>query len=376
MKKIFIAVVLIAYAFPAAATLILGQSPPAANETPVAAPEFISEDGAVNWNFLSDFAAFINKCFAFRLELIHLNSALSAAFFDVSQADDVILGAEGWLYYEETIDDFLRKNVLSDEKIARISQTLARIEWNCAREGIQFLFVIAPNKNSIYPEYMPDLGPKHGAENNREKLLKRLQTDGVSHVDLFAVFNAYREEAKARQSEIAQNSTASSWAPDLIYYRLDTHWNKLGADLANAAILRALGREEEPFARRGVLYNIPREGNSDLYQMLYPKGREKELDVEFARAFTFMYDEPISDPGSMTIQTACENKPGSALVFRDSFGNALYPFLAESFGKAVFSRRTPYALELAEEYQADTLLIVMAERNIAQFEKFVNLEQP
>ena len=51
-------------------------------------------------------------------------------------------------------------------------------------------------------------------------------------------------------------------------------------------------------------------------------------------------------------------------MFRDSFGNTLYPFLADSFGHAVFSRSMPWQMTLLEETGADTVVLELVERNL------------
>ena len=51
-------------------------------------------------------------------------------------------------------------------------------------------------------------------------------------------------------------------------------------------------------------------------------------------------------------------------MFRDSFGNTLYPFMAEDFGHAVFSRSMPYQMALLEESGVDTVVIELVERNL------------
>lgn len=51
-------------------------------------------------------------------------------------------------------------------------------------------------------------------------------------------------------------------------------------------------------------------------------------------------------------------------MFRDSFGNTLYPFMAGSFGQATFSRSMPYQMSLLEQTGADTVVIELVERNL------------
>ena len=64
------------------------------------------------------------------------------------------------------------------------------------------------------------------------------------------------------------------------------------------------------------------------------------------------------------IHTLRAERSGSLLMFRDSFGNSLYPFMADSFFEARFSRAMPYDLSLLDEFHSDTLVIELVERNI------------
>ena len=64
------------------------------------------------------------------------------------------------------------------------------------------------------------------------------------------------------------------------------------------------------------------------------------------------------------IHTLRAERSGSLLMFRDSFGNSLYPYMADSFFEARFSRAMPYDLSLLDDSDTDTLVIEIVERNI------------
>ena len=51
-------------------------------------------------------------------------------------------------------------------------------------------------------------------------------------------------------------------------------------------------------------------------------------------------------------------------MFRDSFGNSLYPFMAEEYGSALFSRSMPCQLSLLDQTGADTVIFELVERNL------------
>ena len=63
----------------------------------------------------------------------------------------------------------------------------------------------------------------------------------------------------------------------------------------------------------------------------------------------------------MNIRTRNAAGEGSLFCWRDSFGIALYPYLAEAYAEAVFSRSTDYRLP---EGDWDTLVLEIVERNL------------
>ena len=88
-----------------------------------------------------------------------------------------------------------------------------------------------------------------------------------------------------------------------------------------------------------------------------------EEDQKYVPELSFTYDAPVRDGNSMTITTTGGGE-GSLLMFRDSFGILLYPYLADSFGSALFSRANPYRLNLVEERSADFVVVELVERNL------------
>jgi hypothetical protein len=270
-QKTFIAAIIAVCLIPFAGTLIFGGSPPPANEIAVLPPELLKEGGGVNNEFFSEFTDYAEKRFWPRRELITLNSALMVNVFGISPIKDVILGKNGWLFYNASTDDFLRRNILSDSQIDEAARKLKNIEEYCARNGGKFVCVIAPDKNSVYPEYMPYLGEKHNERGNADRLLEKLEFYAVTHVNLFEVF----ANEKPRRG---------------LYHKLDTHWNNMGAAIAADEILRAAGRGATNFA--DAPYEKTRDFKGDLYAMLYPSGRGLDENIRFAdfRNVNFSYE--------------------------------------------------------------------------------------
>jgi hypothetical protein len=174
---------------------------------------------------------------------------------------------------------------------------------------------------------------------NAERLLAALAERNVPAADLFSLFR--RED-------------------ETLYFCTDSHWNARGAALGADAILEALGREGGWY-EGGFIDGEPHRG--DLYEMLYPAGAETEADLAPLTPFTFSYVRPVRAASDITIETE-SGASGSLVMFRDSFGNNLYPYLAQRFGHAVFSRHTAYDLSYLDRYEADTLVVELVERNL------------
>jgi len=364
MKKkiaycVFIAAFFVLCIIPSAGILIWGESDAAANEILASRPVIMQEDGTLNENITDDLTSYFADRFAFRQQFITAYAKIHSAVFGESSSPDVILGESGWLYYASTVDDYLHINTLDQREINSIARTVAMMQQYAEERGIKFAFTLAPNKNSVYPFHMPDAGDVSDDPNNMEMLEQALREQGVNYADIKSAVSA-EVERKYASSKLEDHNASD------LYHRLDSHWNNLGAALGLRVITDTLGVDAHDwFSERHVIrYDF----KGDLYEMLYPAGKELDENMYFDREFSFTYGEDhagnVPKVDSMKITTVNENKTGSLLMFRDSFGNALYPFMADSFGQAVFSRMMPYRMDWTDQMDLDYLVIEIVERNI------------
>lgn len=321
---------------------VTGPAPAAANEILAFPPEWKTSSGSLNLRYLSDACDYFRDHFSCRQELITLNAKLESGLLGDSASKKVVVGKDGWLFYAETTDDYQNTDPLSDRRIWAAAHTLSLIQEYARSKNAAFLFTVVPNKNTLYPQYMPDLYLRSEEPGNRERLFAALRKEGVSCLDLT---DAFRAENR------------------VLYHRLDSHWTNLGAALAHDRILAALGKQEDHFYDP-ARFRTERTHSGDLYTMLYPTGTEKDIQYLPDPPLRFQYAVPIRSPEDQRILTACDGKTGNLLMFRDSFGNSLHSFMAESYEKAWFSRAMPYPLTMLDASGADTLVIEIVERNI------------
>lgn len=308
------------------------------NEVLARLPVLRDEEGVWNTSYLTQLADYAEDNYYLRQPLVTSWSALNQRLLHTSIADNVLLGRDGWLYFGDTLDDYTGAAPLSEAEIASAARNLALVSEYCESEGAAFLFTIAPNKNSLYPQHMPNL-PIFSSVKNADALKTALAAENVPYLDLFAAFAAHPEE---------------------LYFTQDSHWNSKGAalaaDLVNASLGRASGYFSGPF-------HPETDHRGDLYAMLYPTGTALEPDQHYDGALSFDYDAPIRSENDLNIRTS-GGESGSLLMFRDSFGGLLYPYLADSFASAQFSRATAYKLNLISQREADCVVVELVERNL------------
>lgn len=334
----FIAVFFLLCCVPLTAMCLAGAAPAAANEIVSAAPKLIGRSG-LNTEYLSDLAEYAEKGFRPRLWCITAWDAISAIFGD-SANDDVVLGKDGWLFYCTAADDRAGASLLDDGLIWRCACNLYLMQEYAESVGARFLFVMPNAKYDLYPEYTRDYVVVAEGR-NVDALQAQLAEMGVAYCDMYALFCAQDE---------------------ILYWHTDSHWNGRGAALAADGILTALGKDGGWFDGEFVEAQSHR---GDLYEMLYPLGTLREDDWTPAQGFSFEYEGRFLSTDDMQIETASEDGEGTLLMYRDSFGRNLYPYLAQRYASALFLRDNSYDLIRLEQLDAADVVVELGQRNVS-----------
>jgi hypothetical protein len=191
--------------------------------------------------------------------------------------------------------------------------------------GIAYLFVISPDKHLVYPEFMPAT-IRRAAVSRIDQLVTHLRTHAsVRVLDLRPALL----EAKARER---------------IYHRTDTHWNDRGAFVGYQEIVAALAAAVPELRQPSRIAFEPRAARSaglDLAGMmgLTHALEEEDLVLVPRRPTTVRIVEPLHPNRRLMharIITESAGPGPRAVVFMDSFGAGLVPFLSEQFSRAVY----------------------------------------
>lgn len=307
-----------------------------------------TEEGKINVEWLSQAGDYFQEHFAFRNELVTGNALLHGRLLETSTADGVIQGKNGWLYYKDSLNDYLGQDLLSDRSLFNIAHMLSMTQQALEEKGVNFLFTIAPNKNSLYGDNMPYYDKlKVSDQTNRENLESWLTTEKVAYADLY--------QALMEENEV-------------LYHARDSHWNNKGAALAADVLMDALGKDHDSY--EGESYTVRRDYTGDLDTMLYPLASTADDEIYYDKETTYATVEEIQSNFDPRITTVNPVKEGSLVMYRDSFGNALLPYMADAYANAYFSRGIPYQLMDVETHSADTVIIERAERFLPEMSQF------
>ncbi len=312
----------------------------------------VTEEGKWNRDYLAQAGEYFEDHFAFRQQFVTANALLRGRILKTSATDQVVVGKEDWLYFGGTLDDYQGKNLLSERELYAVVHNLKLMQDYVESCGSRFILTVAPNKNSLYNSNMPDRYKK-GTDSNLKRLTARMTREGIHYVDLYQTFDSQEE---------------------VLYFKRDSHWNNKGAVLAYRTLMDKMQKEHESYLN--VPYETVREHIGDIDAMLYPLASREEEDYQYRKEWEFSYINEVKDNMDDWIETANPAKEGTLLMYRDSFGESLLPFLAEEMGEGYFSRLVPYNLTQVEEYIPDYVIVERVERKLAAFATEVPIMEP
>lgn len=131
-------------------------------------------------------------------------------------------GKDGFFFYKGTALDLAREfqgqTALTEAQARLQVRVLQRRAQRLKALGIQYLLVLTPEKQSVYPEALPwGLGLK--GERSRERFARRARAAGLDVLDLTPALLEAKRGGR-------------------VYHSTDTHWNMRGAYAAYRAILQ------------------------------------------------------------------------------------------------------------------------------------------
>jgi len=340
--------------------LHLDQAPsPNENRTLATFPSF-QPTLAGTREFLSGLEAYFNDSFGFRRQLVRWEQRWKWLVFHDARLANVLMGKDGWLFYSDgrMVDDISGARPFNDAELEAWRTLLTgRRDW-LRQRGIRYLFSVPPDKQSIYPEQLPDwLIARSRPPRRLAQFLAYMRAH--SDVPILDLRDTLFDAKKTGQ----------------IYLRTDTHWNDRGAFAAYRRIVKELALLGVPGTAldlEAFQQTLVDEPGGDLARML---GQENYLG-EKAKPL-LAPRPPLSplemrvDPGIIVKRWIPATEPrvldnphatGKIVIFRDSYATALLQFCCYSYNRIVAVWQQNWDKPFIEREKPDVVIDEMLER--------------
>lgn len=242
---------------------------------------------SLNEKTLEGLTNYFNDNFGLRGSFIFLNNYIDLSVFKISPNTQVIIGKNGWMYYQPSYE--FNSMEVDEGAVKNVVEKIKNFEDRLVYDDVKFVFVLVPDKESIYPEFLKN---KLDGEDNYEVIMNELEWQNVNTFDALELLKKEKDKGM------------------MVYSKNDTHWTRYGLFIAINEMLISFGREP-------IVYS----GSKDVQRV-----GDLSLLVGFNNPETV--PEAVTELGSV-------DKEERVLIFHDSFfDNEMYfDLLFEDFKK-------------------------------------------
>jgi alginate O-acetyltransferase complex protein AlgJ len=321
-------------------------------------------------DFVGGIETYFNDHFGFRKQLVRWNNHWKDQLFGISPAE-AIAGQDGWYFYSGAhfFENYTGMSRFKEPELAKWRELLEQRQAWCKARGIKYMFVIPPDKHTIYPEYLPTWIHRAKEPSKVEQFVAYMKTN--STVPVFDLSKPIIE--------------AKPLGP--LYRKTDTHWNAKGAWVAYRDIIETLrGRitNSTPISLDAYNWSLPPSTNGDLTRLM---GRGEIVEttayqIEPLKRMPSMEERTdpkrfpyTGSPETMPVYTSNPSASQKVVVFHDSFAAAWYPFLGLHFHEAIYLWQYDWDFRLLEREKPDVIIDEMLERIFCTLEARYLLEK-
>lgn len=326
-------------------------------------------------NYFPKVNEYINDNFSLRSQLIQFYSRINLKIGVSTKPNKVLIGKNGFLflgnYWTNVVEQVKGKSIFNNTELNNWLLQFNNRKNYLDRKDIELFVLVAPNKHSIYSEFLPSYIKK----SNENRLNQICFSNRV-----FNLINPTQEilNAKAKFG-------------DYLYPKTDSHWSEIGAYIAYLELMKEVQSQYkavkpinlsevnfkiEPFGGwdQDKMLNAKTEANDFIVKILSNQEWENNLIKTNYNGDTLSIDsmQPIRYNEQSIVYN--DSKPYTVLVLKDSFSERLSIFLNQTFGKIIYCHyNQPEGIELTrlvDEYNPDMVIYEFVERAIPDLKPF------
>ena len=329
--------------------------------------QFPAYDGTVAsiYKFAGKFESFYNDHFPVRLPLTSFENALNYRVFHATGRSFCAFGNKDWIIYSTGMLPTTQQNLnkLEADQLERWQAMYQARTDILASKNIKYVLVVAPEKGTIYPEFMPTGWTRRSGYSRLEQLQSALGTSHTNFVNAVGL--------------LAESKRVGKW----LYYSNDSHWNMYGAFQIAQSLFSLLEKDFEsikPFSLSEfelknaehvgdlaialTLQNLLLDKKSPTIEI--KKGIANGGEVQDSKerlpiiheADSELVEEPIAFTGASNLPRA--------FVQHDSFMAFLRPYLAKRFSFSEYHAIHTLSPRVIFERKPDIVIDEIAERHL------------
>lgn len=300
--------------------------------------------------FTQEFDAYYSDNLPFKNKLVEFNSFIKMNIFNQSPQKYVVKGKNDWLFYNskfkddgDTLADYQGINHYTIEQLEEFKNKILKMQEVCDRNGSDFYLMVAPNKSQIYDEYLPNGYKKINNKSKVDLLIDYLKEN--TNIKII-----YPKDELLKYRDKYQ-----------LYYKLDTHWNPLGAYVGYSQIAKSIGNDYTDITKVKVENRETLGG--DLANMIGLNSKLKEREY-FVNDNRYNYDL-VEQNQNILARYKSDNKNGKKIVcFRDSFFVSVIPHLAQDYEESLFLWQRNFDENIIKNEKPDVVIMESVERYI------------
>lgn len=175
--------------------------------------------------FQQAFEKYIEDHIGLRPQIIKLSNQINYTLFKELNPQGVIVGEDNYLYEVGYIAAKAGKDFIGSDSLKQIARNIKQLEKELNKSNIKLLIVLAPDKVTFFPEYLP--GKYRDRPNtdstNYEVFSNLLIMDSIAHIDFNPLFLSWKDTSRYP-----------------LFPKYGIHWSTYGWTLAADTIVKKL----------------------------------------------------------------------------------------------------------------------------------------
>ncbi len=264
-----------------------------------------------------------------------------------------VMGRSDWIFYrgDASLEYYTGSNVMSEAEMKQHLDSLIELDRICRQKGKKFVFMLLPNKEIVYSEYMPTM----------DIVTERRRNDvfydyAVANSDIDIIYPL----KELKDAKMYYDT----------YYPYDSHWTEYGAFVATMQLYEKLGMDTVDISQVQISKDIPEQSayglviTAGLPLEQYVKG--ESLKVDYKEDIPLTAEEGTKDylyGYSNVYKSTADTGNSEHLVFvGDSFREWVIPLMQKDFDRVCFVHRDYMADVATDIKDADVLVVSSVER--------------